>query len=83
MFADAGFNRDISKWNVANATDMSFMFFNAKKFNQDLSDWEITDENCTFAMFGGKCPIKPEFKPQNIKEDIDRAALRKKLNQKK
>lgn len=35
------FNQDISKWNVSNVEDMSYMFYNAKIFNQDLSKWNV------------------------------------------
>ena len=45
------FNGDISKWDVSNVEDMSYMFYDAK-FNGDISNWKIS-ENCeNDGMFG-------------------------------
>ena len=33
LFESTNFNGNISKWNVSNVTNMSFMFYNCKKFN--------------------------------------------------
>lgn len=41
MFHDSVFNGDISRWNVSNVTDMSFMFI-FSNFNRDISSWNIS-----------------------------------------
>jgi surface protein len=42
MFASNNtFNRDISGWNVASATNMSNMFGGASAFDQDLTGWNV------------------------------------------
>ena len=49
------FNADISKWDVSNVTDMSYMFFGADSFKQDISSWnvsKVTDMSYMFKGFG-------------------------------
>jgi surface protein len=42
MFFNAkSFNQPLSRWNVANVTDMSGMFQYASQFNQSLDDWDV------------------------------------------
>ncbi len=36
------FNGDISRWNVSNVKNMSFMFHDAESFNQPIGDWDIS-----------------------------------------
>jgi surface protein len=36
------FNKDISRWNTSNVTNMCYMFRVAKKFNQDIGGWNIS-----------------------------------------
>ena len=33
---------DISKWDVSNGEDFSYMFFNCETFNSDLSKWDVS-----------------------------------------
>jgi len=42
MFFESYFNGDISKWNVSNATDMSWMFYKSI-FNTDISNWNVSN----------------------------------------
>jgi surface protein len=37
------FNDDISKWNVSNVTDMSFMFRGTDQFDCDISKWDLSN----------------------------------------
>lgn len=46
-------NPDISKWDVSNVEDMSFMFWGCKKFNQDISQWDVRNVKYTERMFMG------------------------------
>jgi len=44
-------NPDISKWDVSNATDMDFMFYEAKMFNCDIANWAVSKVKNMGAMF--------------------------------
>jgi len=45
------FNQDISKWNVGNVTDMSWMFAHADNFKQDISKWDVSKVSDMSWMF--------------------------------
>jgi len=48
FFKAESFNQDISSWNTANVTDMSYMFYRTRSFNQNISNWnvyKVTDHN--------------------------------------
>tara|TARA_B100002052_G_scaffold292273_1_gene313589 strand:+ start:678 stop:1211 length:534 start_codon:yes stop_codon:yes gene_type:complete len=47
------FNEDISKWNVFNVTDMSWMFYGAENFNQPLNNWDVSNVYSMQEMFIG------------------------------
>ena len=53
LFLMSDFNGDISKWDVSNVTDMSYMFFGATSFNGDLSSWDISNVKNMSGMFNG------------------------------
>ena len=38
----SNFNDNISKWNVSNVTNMSFLFENAYSFNQPIGNWNVS-----------------------------------------
>ena len=42
LFKDSKFNGDISKWDVSNVADMSYMFAHADSFNQPLDKWNTS-----------------------------------------
>jgi surface protein len=44
------FNGNISKWDVSNVTDMSFMFARSK-FNGDISKWDVSNVRNMSSMF--------------------------------
>ena len=45
-------NIDISKWDVSNVQEMSFMFSNCKDFNCDLSHWDVSNsKNMTYMFY--------------------------------
>ena len=44
-------NIDISKWNMSNATDISYMFYKCEKFNSDLSEWDVSNVRNMDYMF--------------------------------
>jgi surface protein len=53
---------DISKWDVSNVKDMSFMFTRSK-FNGDISKWKVRKVKYMDYMFS-KCPIEEKYKPK-------------------
>ena len=44
-------NFDVSKWDVSNVTDMSYMFLNCKNFDCDLSKWDVSSVKDMSRMF--------------------------------
>ena len=44
-------NIDISEWDVSNVKDMSYMFFDCKRFNSDLSKWNVSNVRDMSYMF--------------------------------
>jgi len=44
------FNGDISKWNVSNVTNMSYMFYKSL-FNQNISEWNVENVISMEKMF--------------------------------
>ena len=49
----AGFNEDISTWDVSNVTDMGYMFYSANSFNMDIRNWDVSNVTDMGSMFGG------------------------------
>jgi surface protein len=47
----AGFNEDISRWDVSNATTMVFMFFRAASLNQPIGNWDVSSVTDMSFMF--------------------------------
>ena len=46
------FNGNISKWDVSNVKDMSYMFLDNFEFNQPLNDWDVSHVTNMYCMFG-------------------------------
>jgi len=52
MFYEANsFNGDLSRWNTAAVTDMSYMFNKATSFNGDISGWNTSNVTDMTGMF--------------------------------
>ena len=51
LFEDTDFNGDISKWDVSNVTNMSYMFYGCISFNQDISTWNVSNVTNMYCMF--------------------------------
>ena len=45
------FNGDISRWDVSNVTNMSWMFYRAYEFNQPIGDWDVSNVKNMYCMF--------------------------------
>lgn len=52
-FSNSSFSGDISNWDVANVTDMSYAFQGAYKFNSALSSWDTSKVTTMNWMFNG------------------------------
>ena len=46
-------NKKIGEWNVSRVTDMSYLFFDCKRFNADLNDWKVENVKNMSHMFSG------------------------------
>ena len=53
FFDKAGFNEDLSRWDVSNVTSLYNTFRNATSFNGDLSRWQVGHVKCIDSMFYG------------------------------
>ena len=47
----AGFNADISRWDVSSVTNMQYMFNYARSFNRDISNWDVSSVTNMNYMF--------------------------------
>jgi hypothetical protein len=52
IFANSGFDGDISRWDVSNVRYMEGMFYKAL-FNKDISDWDVRQVKTMKQMFAG------------------------------
>ena len=53
FFNKAEFNGNLSRWQVGQVTDMSYMFSGATSFNGDLSSWDVGQVTGMICMFNG------------------------------
>jgi surface protein len=51
MFRNSSFNGDLSSWDTANVTDMSYMFFIASNFDRVLPAWDTANVTDMRGMF--------------------------------
>ena len=51
LFEDIRHNFDVSKWDMSNVTDISFMFYGCHNFNCDLSRWNVSKVENMSGMF--------------------------------
>jgi surface protein len=59
MFSGASqFDGDLSRWDVRNVKDMSWMFHQAALFNGDLSQWSLDNATNLSSMFNGAVRYK-------------------------
>ncbi|UAA38079.1 BspA family leucine-rich repeat surface protein [Paraneptunicella aestuarii] len=73
LFAEGGFNGNISNWDVSNVTDMSSMFLE-NTFNQDISNWDVSNVTNMKKMFSGSYSVNfdgyLEDNPNIFNQDI-------------
>jgi surface protein len=60
------FNGDISKWDTAQVTDMSFMFYQASAFNQKIGNWSTVKVTDMSGMFFKAALFDSEIKNWDI-----------------
>ena len=65
MFMNSKFNGDISRWNVSNTINMSWMFHKSM-FNHDISGWDVSNVKYYDEIFDG-CMILPKYMPEKFK----------------
>ena len=52
LFEDIRHNFDVSKWDMSNVIDISFMFYGCHNFNCDLSRWNVSKVENMYSTFG-------------------------------
>ena len=68
MFEHSIFNGNISKWDVSNVEDMSYMF-QWSEFNKDISKWDVSSAKDMHWMFDeSPLEFKPEYQPTWYKD---------------
>ena len=71
LFEYSDFNGDISKWDVSNVEDMSFMFLSCKKFNCDISNWDVSNVNDMSYMFFGCADFNQDISKWDVSDVIN------------
>ena len=66
LFLMSDFNGDISKWDVSNVANMSYMFLDAEKFNQDISEWDVSNVTDMGNMFSGATSFNQDISNWNV-----------------
>jgi surface protein len=67
LFHDqAGFNEDISRWNVSNVVNMAGMFDGATSFNGDLSRWDVSNVVNMSCMFADATSFNGDLSRWNV-----------------
>ena len=69
MFKNSQFNNDISRWNVGNVTQATWMF-KKSKFTGNVSGWNTLKVKHITDMFED-CPAPEENKPKRVEGDDD------------
>ena len=73
-FSNCGnFNGDVANWDVANITNMDWMFY-ASNFNGDISEWDVGNVT-TFFNALGSCPFNGDISNWNVSNVTNLAGL--------
>lgn len=65
VFFESVYNGDISKWDVSNVTDMSYMFAFSYCYDINISEWDVSNVNNMSYMFANI-----EYNPDILKWDV-------------
>jgi surface protein len=65
------FNEDVSSWNVANATNLSYMFSGCTLFNSDVSRWNVANATDLISMFFGCKVFNSDVSRWNVANATD------------
>ena len=60
--AQGNSNGNVSTWNTANVTDMSYLFQNNNVFNSDISGWNTGNVTTMLQMFNGRSSLTPTLR---------------------
>ena len=69
------FNGDISKWDVAEVTNMSYMFNGATSFNQNISGWNVANVTNMSYMFNGTPSFNQDISEWNVARVTNMASM--------
>jgi surface protein len=65
------FNEDISRWDVSQVIDMSFLFDGLQKFNQSLEHWDVSNVKHMSGMFYGASSFNQPLEKWNVSKVKD------------
>lgn len=65
-FADNMNDPNVSKWNVSNVTNMSYMFQRAFTFNQPLDKWDVSKVTTMHSMFYSAIAFNQDINSWNV-----------------
>jgi len=71
----SAFNGDLSAWNVAKVTNMSYMFAGASSFNGDLSAWTVANVTGLWGMFCGASSFNGDLSAWNVANVTDMGGM--------
>jgi surface protein len=74
FFGRARFDEDLSRWNVSNVSDMSYMFSGAT-FNGDLSRWDVAKVTNMRGMFYRATQFNGDLSQWNVSRVIDMSCM--------
>ena len=84
LFNRYDFNQDISRWNVSNVRDMSYMFTRNTTFNQPLDKWNVSNVIIMDCMFAHADEFNQPIGDWDVSNVVDMYAMfykAKKFNQ--
>ena len=76
MFSgEAGFNGDISSWDVSSVTNMQGMFLTAAAFNQDISSWDVSSVEDMGGMFNSAFLFSQDISNWDVSSVVDMSTM--------
>lgn len=75
MLSFTNFNKDVTKWDVSNVTDMGNLFQKAYKFDQDISNWDVSNVEWMNFMFDGAVKFNIDLTKWNVSKVKDMTSM--------
>ena len=72
LFHNRNFNKDVSCWDVSNATTMSYTFTGNPTFNQDISDWDTSQVTNMRGIFENASAFNQDLNGWDVSKVTDK-----------